>query len=90
MRPWEVAPKKPCGSYAAYRRHVRKGEIPDEACVEARKKYFRDRGNGVKASAAAVGDAASMAVEALINRHQAEFDALLRECLAELRREDAA
>jgi len=45
---------KPCGTYAAYRRHVRNGEEIDDACAQAwsehqaeqyRKRQARKKGN---------------------------------------------
>lgn len=32
-----------CGTYAAYRRHERHGEVPDEACLRAYGVYHRER-----------------------------------------------
>jgi hypothetical protein len=36
-------PLKPCGSHAAYNRHVSRGEEIDDACGIAQRKYDRDR-----------------------------------------------
>ena len=33
---------RPCGTYAAYRRHKRKGEDPCEACAAAWAEWQRD------------------------------------------------
>jgi hypothetical protein len=35
---------KPCGTYAAYRRHIRHGERPDYLCSEANRIAEQDRG----------------------------------------------
>ena len=35
MPPWMYSDKQPCGTTAAYRRHVRNGEPPCRACREA-------------------------------------------------------
>lgn len=34
---------KPCGTHAAYRRHIAHGEDPCEACLEAEREYKRNR-----------------------------------------------
>ena len=34
---------KPCGTRAAYQRHLRRGETPDEACTAAKRAYDRER-----------------------------------------------
>lgn len=31
----------PCGTYAAYQRHVKRGEVPDAECREANREYKR-------------------------------------------------
>lgn len=36
------APVRPCGTLAAYRRHVRHGEPVDEACAAVWAEYQRD------------------------------------------------
>lgn len=37
---WQV---RPCGTIAAYRRHLRHGETPCYQCMDANAAYWRDR-----------------------------------------------
>lgn len=46
---------KACGTYAAFRRHERAGELIDDACQEAADKYRRDRYQKRKAEKDAAG-----------------------------------
>lgn len=43
--PWEPEPGelKPCGTYAAWRRHYDAGEPIDEACARAAREYWAER-----------------------------------------------
>lgn len=43
--PWEPgqAELKPCGTYAAYRRHYDAGEPVDQACADAAREYWAER-----------------------------------------------
>lgn len=36
-------PTQPCGTWARYKRHLKQGETPDEACRAASAKRSRDR-----------------------------------------------
>ena len=40
LRPARPKPKQPCGTYAAYRRHIRRGEQPCPECLAARRLYL--------------------------------------------------
>lgn len=52
----------PCGTDAAYYRHHRNGEVPDQACCDAHARTRRAR---------------YRAIQQLIARHRDEFDALV-------------
>ena len=41
-RPLPV-PGRKCGTYAAYRSHLERGELMDDACAEAGRVYYRER-----------------------------------------------
>ena len=45
---------KPCGTPAAYRRHLRRGERVDEACRQAKNRDYQDRAPRIRRSRAAV------------------------------------
>ncbi len=40
---WDWAAVKPCGTLAAYRRHLRRGEPPCESCRQANSRANDDR-----------------------------------------------
>jgi hypothetical protein len=70
----------PCGTYAAYQRHKRKGEPSDDACREANRRYSAER----RASSPAArgydrqyNQARAGALEELGRKHSAEFHRLL-------------
>lgn len=68
-----------CGTYAAYQRHIRRGEEPDDACRAAQREYQREY--RAKTPFRAVADrrqsgAYAAALALLRERHQAEFDRL--------------
>ncbi len=73
-RPWENTTTKPCGTYAAHRRHLRNGETPCPPCREAKNRYQRDR-HGYQG---AKQDARLAALEAL----EARFPSVYRELYA--------
>ena len=39
----QAAGRKPCGTYPAYRAHLERGELVDDACAEAGRVYYRER-----------------------------------------------
>ena len=39
----QAAGRKPCGTYPAYRSHLERGELVDDACAEAGRAYYRER-----------------------------------------------
>lgn len=41
--PWRHADLKPCGTLAAYRRHLRHDEQPCESCLQAGRRDWEDR-----------------------------------------------
>jgi hypothetical protein len=47
MRPWYFL--EPCGTAAAYKRHIRHGEKPDQACKDAHATEERYRWRAVQA-----------------------------------------
>lgn len=79
--PHELAP---CGTIAAYRRHYRRGEIPDEPCREAQRAYSRSRHKidsdkpAIRNLYKARGRARTRAMYALAKRHRSEYDRLYR------------
>jgi hypothetical protein len=68
--PWSNTTLLPCGTHAAYRRHIRRGEPVDGACTEARRKYQRDNG---RRPSPATQAARAAALEVLAHRHPEEF-----------------
>jgi len=60
---------KPCGTEAAYKRHIRHGETPDEACYRAaardRRLRYAARGNGAVTQAQLLREVIGLLAEAM-------------------------
>ena len=70
-----------CGSEQAYQAHCRRGEPLDEACRAAHARLHRERR---ATSAYKIREASKRAaMQALIHRHRAEYQALLAAALRE-------
>ncbi|HEY9411767.1 MAG TPA: hypothetical protein VIP77_19465 [Jiangellaceae bacterium] len=63
---------KPCGTVAAYQRHINRRETPCDSCKRAKRDYVNARPD-----TRARGRARSAALEALARRHGSEFLDLL-------------
>lgn len=66
----------PCGTYAAYVRHIQKGEQPDEACRLANSRYkreYRASRPDVRAREQAAVRARNRALELLAREYPARF-----------------
>lgn len=73
----------PCGTNAAYARHIVRGETIDQACRDAHRAYRRNRDHARAAVARRIREAREAAVEALIHRHQREYADLYAAALRE-------
>lgn len=75
-------PVQPCGSYAGYRGHVKRGEEPCEPCRDANRRYmadYRTRRPEVREADISALAARGRATKRLISLHRDEFYALLAE-----------
>lgn len=73
---------RPCGTEAAYQRHLRHGEEPCEACDRAHAAYVRAAYHdnpARRAAKIAYSSARQRAMRRLAQRHHAEFRAILAE-----------
>lgn len=80
---------QPCGTYAAYQRHVKAGESPCVGCRQASAEYrrtYRERRMPGDGRAVRRQYARDRALRRLAARHHAELDTLVAE---ELRRSEA-
>lgn len=75
-----MKPVQPCGTYAAYERHRRRGEQPDQDCVDAARTYSAARHQRNRHHQRHEDAARRRAHRRLAAAHQTEFRALyLRE-----------
>lgn len=73
----------PCGTYAAYNRHRRRGEHPDDACREAQRVYKRQNRAALYLRAAQRRRARAAACEALAHMFPQQFARLLAMAMEE-------
>ena len=74
---------QPCGTDAAYARHIRRREPVDEACQEAHRHYGRVRYSIKFLAKSRLRGPRYQALEALIHRHRAEYAELYAKALRE-------
>lgn len=70
----------PCGTYAAYQRHYRRGQPIDQACRDANRRYmadWRSRDGGPQRYSRRYNRARSRALEALGRKHPGELTRLI-------------
>ena len=73
---------QPCGTPAAYQRHIRRGEKPCEPCREAWRAYIASQRSGnehMRAEGRKNTRAHHRAKQRLADAHRAEYEALLLE-----------
>ena len=64
---------KPCGTYAACARHIRRGETPCEPCYAAQRSYYRVRRSVARGSplqVALLGEVIAVLAGAMEARHR--------------------
>jgi hypothetical protein len=75
---WAVV--RECGTYAAYRRHLRKRETPCQPCRDAKAAYAKDHARNDQQKAR------KLAIRALIDLHPDEFETLRRAAMRHIRK----
>lgn len=76
--PSDTGNLRPCGTYAAYRRHIRRGEPVDGACAQASRDQYAERADMARAESARVVRLA------IANEPPVEFESELAETLENL------
>ena len=80
-RPWGRSELQPCGTHAAWTRHKRNGEAPDEQCRQAHNEYQRSNRTGY---AQTLKLARESALEELARRHASEYRGIYAAALREV------
>ena len=82
----------PCGTYAAYQRHYKRGQPIDQECRDANRRYMADwraRNGEAQRRDRNLNRARSRALEALGRAHPFELNRLMHAELAEIEQEHA-
>ena len=82
----------PCGTYAAYQRHYKRGQPIDQECRDANRRYmadWRSRDGEAQRRDRNLNRARSRALEALARAHPFELNRLMHAELAAIEKEHA-